>query len=584
MSGPACPTAPAAVAPQSFLNCLGYILTPQVWKQAQQAAGRRRALRWQRQPLILVLLVMTWCAGDSLPERFETARAFYVACHQRRRRPGKTFAGFEKALGKMPLRVLRAVAGAVRQRLAAVFAERFRVDGWIPLGCDGSRLACSRSAELEQRLGVRAKKRRRRKKKIGPAGRPGPKPELGPGLPENPKKPKAGPDAPQIWVTAVVHLGLGLLWSWRLGKGTASERVHLRQLVATLPRGALLVADAGYVGYALLNALQAAGLCFLIRLTSRAPLYVPDKSALKHYCEGLVYYWPQKVQKHDLPPIPVRLLRIRGDQTDVWLITNVLEEHRLPRKTAGKFYRWRWRNEGLFRTYGDQIAAVLVEPIAGNMGVVPPGPDFLEGLRRMTREFGSLLVFDEVITGFRVAPGGAQEKYGVAADVTCLGKILGHGMPLGAYGGRRDILGMVAPLGPVYQAGTLAGNPMAMAAGQATMSQLRPSLYASLEKRSAQLETGLRDAADDADMEVQVPRVGSMMGIFFGPEPVRNFRDAQAMNKTTYGRFFWALLKGGVYFPPAPFESFFLSSSHRGPEVERTIEAAAAALREVRNS
>jgi len=240
--------------------------------------------------------------------------------------------------------------------------------------------------------------------------------------------------------------------------------------------------------------------------------------------------------------------------------------------------------EGLFRSYGDQIAAVLVEPIAGNMGVVPPDPDFLEGLRRMTREFGSLLVFDEVITGFRVAPGGAQEKYGVAADVTCLGKILGHGMPLGAYGGRRDILGMVAPLGPVYQAGTLAGNPMAMAAGQATMSQLRPSLYASLEKRSAQLETGLRDAADDADMEVQVPRVGSMMGIFFRPEPVRNYRDAQAMNKTTYGRFFWALLKGGVYFPPAPFESFFLSSSHRGPEVERTIEAAAAALREVRNS
>jgi len=358
MSGPACPTAPAAVAPQSFLNCLGYILTPQVWKQAQQAAGRRRALRWQRQPLILVLLVMTWCAGDSLPERFETARAFYVACHQRRRRPGKTFAGFEKALGKMPLRVLRAVAGAVRQRLAAVFAERFRVDGWIPLGCDGSRLACCRSAELEQRLGVRAKKWRRRKKKIGLAGRPGPKPELGPGLPENPKKPKAGPDAPQIWVTAVVHLGLGLLWSWRLGKGTASERVHLRQLVATLPRGALLVADAGYVGYALLNALQAAGLCFLIRLTSRAPLYVPDKSALKHYCEGLVYYWPQKVQKHDLPPIPVRLLRIRGDQTDVWLITNVLEEHRLPRKTAGKFYRWRWRNEGLFRTYKRTLGKV----------------------------------------------------------------------------------------------------------------------------------------------------------------------------------------------------------------------------------
>jgi len=240
--------------------------------------------------------------------------------------------------------------------------------------------------------------------------------------------------------------------------------------------------------------------------------------------------------------------------------------------------------EDLFRSHGERIAAVLVEPIAGNMGVVPPDPDFLEGLRRITREFGSLLVFDEVITGFRVAPGGAQEKYSVAADVTCLGKILGHGMPLGAYGGRRDVLERVAPLGPVYQAGTLAGNPLAMAAGQATLSQLRPSLYTSLEKRSAQLEAGLRDAAEDADMAMQVPRVGSMMGIFFRPDSVRNYRDAQAMDKTTYGRFFWALLKRGVYFPPAPFESFFLSSSHRGPEVERTIEAAAAALREVRNS
>jgi hypothetical protein len=304
------------------------------------------------------LLVMTWCAGESLPERFETARAFYVACHQRRRRPGQTFAGFEKALGKVPPCVLRAVASAVRQRLARVFAERFRVDGWIPLGCDGSRLACPRSAELEQRLGVGAKKRRRRKKKVAPASPPGQIPEAGPGLAENKKQAPAGPDAPQIWVTAVVHLGLGVLWSWRLGKGTASERMHLRQLVTTLPRGALLVADAGYVGYALLAALQAAGLFFLVRLSSRAPLYVPDKSTLRHYCEGLVYYWPQKIQKQDLPPIPVRLLRIRGEQVDVWLITNVLETHRLPRKTAGKFYRWRWRNEGLFRTYKRTLGKV----------------------------------------------------------------------------------------------------------------------------------------------------------------------------------------------------------------------------------
>src|SRR2546428_5239 len=200
--------------------------------------------------------------------------------------------------------------------------------------------------------------------------------------------------------------------------------------------------------------------------------------------------------------------------------------------------------EGLFRSYGDQIAAVLVEPIAGNMGVVPPDPDFLEGLRRMTREFGSLLVFDEVITGFRVAPGGAQEKYGVAADVTCLGKILGHGMPPGAYGGLRDILGLVAPPGPVYQAGTLPGNPMATAAGPPTTSSPRPSRYAPLRKRRARIGTRPPESADDADMEVQVPRVGTMVGIFFRPEPVRHYRDAQAMDQTTYGRFFWALLKG----------------------------------------
>jgi glutamate-1-semialdehyde 2,1-aminomutase len=240
--------------------------------------------------------------------------------------------------------------------------------------------------------------------------------------------------------------------------------------------------------------------------------------------------------------------------------------------------------EALFRSDGDRIAAVLVEPVAGNMGVVPPDPGFLKGLRHITSEFGSLLIFDEVITGFRVAPGGAQERYGVAADVTCLGKILGHGMPLGAYGGRQDIMERVAPLGPVYQAGTLAGNPLAMAAGLATLSQLRPDVYARLETRSAQLEKGLHDAAADADVDVQLPRVGSMMGLFFRHEPVRNCRDAEATDKAAYGRFFWALLSRGVYLPPAPFESSFVSASHRAPEVEGTIEAAAAAFREVRNS
>ena len=335
----------AAAEPQSFLECLGYFLTPQVWKQAQQAWPKGRALRWGRQPLLFVLLLMTWCAGDSLPERLETARACYVALHQRRKRPGKTFAGFEKALGKLPVAVLRAVAAALRSRLAQVFAQRLWVDGFIPLGCDGSRLACPRSAELERRLRLGQKPKRKKRKAQAAAGSTAPT-ESGS---DSAKARAAG--TPQVWVTAVLHLGLGVLWSWRLGGGGASEREHLRLLVPTLPAGALLVADAGYVGYHLLAALQAAGLAFLIRLSSRAPLYVPNKSTLKDYCEGLVYYWPQKMQKHDLPPLPVRLLRVRGDDADVWLITNVLDEQRLPKRAAGKFYRWRWRNEGLFRDY-----------------------------------------------------------------------------------------------------------------------------------------------------------------------------------------------------------------------------------------
>jgi hypothetical protein len=336
---------PAAAPPHSFLQCLGHFLTPQVWKQALRAVPRRRAWRWQTQPLLFILLCMTWCAGDSLPERFEAARAFYVALHQRRRRPGKTFAGFDKALGKLPVPVLRAVATAVRGRLAQVFAPRLWVDGFIPLGCDGSRLACPRSEELERRLGLGKKPKKQRKKKAAPArGADGAKPRA------------AG--TPQVWVTAVLHLGLGVPWSWRLGGGGASEREHLRRLLGTLPRGALLVADAGYVGYALMAALQAAGLAFLLRLSSRAPLYVPDKSTLKKYREGVVYYWPYQAQQEDLPPLVVRLWRVRGAKGDVWLITNVLDEGRLPRGTAGKFYRWRWRNEGLFRTYKRTLGKV----------------------------------------------------------------------------------------------------------------------------------------------------------------------------------------------------------------------------------
>lgn len=306
-----------SAAPQSFLQCLQYFLTPQVWKQAQQATRRRGRCRWQTRPLLFVLLAMTWCSGDSLPERFETAKALYVASYQRRRRPGKTFPGFQKALAKLPMPVLRAVAYAVRRRLAQVFAGRWMVDGFIPMGCDGSRLTCPRSAEFEQRLG-------------------GDHNEHSP---------------PTVWVTALVHLSSGLPWSWRLGKGTASERDHLRHLLPTLPPSTLLVADAGYVGYELLEGLLATPVSFLIRLSSKAPLYASERLAWSRVREGLVYYWPQWVQQENRKPIPVRLLRIRGRKVDVWLITNVLDAERLPRKTAGKFYRWRWRNEGLFRTY-----------------------------------------------------------------------------------------------------------------------------------------------------------------------------------------------------------------------------------------
>lgn len=318
----------------SFLDALRYFLTPQLWKQVLAAFRPGKASRWQVQPLVFLLLVVTWCTGDSLSERFETARAFYVALYQKRRRPGTTCEGFQKALARVPMAALRLVAAAVRRRLAQVFAERFQVDGFVPIGCDGSRVACPRSAELEGRLGGGSK----------------------------------DDSPPMLWVTALVHLPLGLLWSWRLGNGTASERDHLRHLLATLPRGTLLVADAGYVGYELLHALLAAGRSFLIRLTSRAPLYVPDKSTLKRYREGLVYYWPQTMQKKGLPPIPVRLLRLRGKKADVWLITNVVEEERLPRKTASQFYRWRWRNECLFRTYKRTLGKVKL--VSRTVGLV----------------------------------------------------------------------------------------------------------------------------------------------------------------------------------------------------------------------
>lgn len=236
----------------------------------------------------------------------------------------------------------------------------------------------------------------------------------------------------------------------------------------------------------------------------------------------------------------------------------------------------------LFEQFPEQIAAVIVEPIAGNMGVVPPASGFLEGLRQLTHEHGALLIFDEVITGFRVAYGGAQVLYGVKPDLTCLGKIIGGGLPVGAYGGRREIMELVAPLGPVYQAGTLSGNPLAMTAGIATLKELaRSGTYEHLEELASQLARGLAETAQELAVPLQINRVGSMLTPFFTNQPITNYASAQRADVQKYARFFWGLVERGVYPPPSQFEAWFVSLAHSSEDIARTIEAARAALQEV---
>jgi glutamate-1-semialdehyde 2,1-aminomutase len=233
----------------------------------------------------------------------------------------------------------------------------------------------------------------------------------------------------------------------------------------------------------------------------------------------------------------------------------------------------------LFGARGDRVAAVIVEPVAGNMGVVPPAPGFLDGLREVTARHGALLIFDEVITGFRVAYGGAQERFGVRADLTCLGKIIGAGLPVGAYGGRRDVMQRVAPLGPVYQAGTLSGNPLAVAAGLAALRALSaPGTYERLEALGAHLERGLVLAADKARVPVTVNRVGSMLTGFFTPGPVRDYASAKTADTGRYARFFHAMLERGVYLAPSQFEAAFVSLAHSPQDIEAAARAATEAL------
>jgi hypothetical protein len=311
---------------RSFVDCLREFLTPALWKQANSLrVSKRQSSRWSTQPLILVLLMMTWCCGDSQAERFETARAFAVVCLPKRRRPGRTVQGFQKALAKLPAGVLRVIAAGIRGILASRLATRWFDQGFIGIGCDGSRVECPRTEELEQRLGQ--------------AGKDG--------------------SAPTIWVTALVHLRLGVLWAWRIGKGTASERSHLLQMLELLPKKALLVADAGYFGFDLAKQLADKNINFLLRMSSNVTLFTMQQVSMDRFHEGLVYYFPSQKEKRQAP-LCLRLLRVRGkkEKNDVWLLTNVLQSKSLPVVTAAQFYRWRWENEGQFRAYKRTLAKV----------------------------------------------------------------------------------------------------------------------------------------------------------------------------------------------------------------------------------
>ncbi len=299
-----------------------HFLTPAVFKQAHQAHNANqvhRACRWELHPLILTLALFTWCAGDTPEERFEVARTFYVdVLAAKRRRPGKTIEGFNAALVRLPMCVFRVLAQGLRLALLLRLNAFLKVDGFLPFGCDGSRLACPRSAELEKRLGSGGK--------------------------------KAG--TPQAWITAIVHLSTGLPWSWRIGKADASERGHLKHLLETLPKEALLVTDAGYQGVDLTRALLAAGVDFLMRVSAQSTLYaevIPEGM----WVDGLVLLWNEREQKAKRPPLFLRLIRLHDSKRkiDVCLLTNVLQPERLSVEMASRFYRMRWENEGFFRTY-----------------------------------------------------------------------------------------------------------------------------------------------------------------------------------------------------------------------------------------
>ncbi|MDT2045301.1 MULTISPECIES: glutamate-1-semialdehyde 2,1-aminomutase [Bacillaceae] len=236
-----------------------------------------------------------------------------------------------------------------------------------------------------------------------------------------------------------------------------------------------------------------------------------------------------------------------------------------------------------FEQFGEDIAGVIVEPVAGNMGVVPPQPGFLEGLRDITSDYGSLLIFDEVMTGFRVAYNCAQGYYNVTPDLTCLGKVIGGGLPVGAYGGKAEIMEQVAPSGPIYQAGTLSGNPLAMTAGYETLTQLTPQSYDEFSRKADRLEEGLKAAAEKYEVPHTINRAGSMIGLFFTNEEVINYETAKTSNLEYFSKYYREMANEGVFLPPSQFEGMFLSTSHTDADIEFTIQAAEKAFAKLRS-
>lgn len=231
-----------------------------------------------------------------------------------------------------------------------------------------------------------------------------------------------------------------------------------------------------------------------------------------------------------------------------------------------------------FELYGDDIACIIVEPVAGNMGLVPPQPGFLEGLREITTQFGALLIFDEVMTGFRVGYNCAQGYFNVTPDITCLGKVIGGGLPVGAYGGKAEIMNQIAPAGPIYQAGTLSGNPLAMAAGMATLSQLTEESYTHFNKLGDRLQEGFEAAAKKYDIPITFNRAGSMIGFFFTNEKVTNYDQAKTSNLEYFAKYYQEMANQGIYLPPSQFEGLFLSTAHTMDDIEKTIAAAEVAF------